>query len=699
MYAKIAINNAKRSIKDYLIYFVTLILCVSLFYGFTSLSSSDYKLITEDSYNLEMLKQILKYSTYIVTSLLVILIGYVNKYMIKRRKREFATYILLGAPQKTVAFMFFIEMLVVGIISIFIGIFIGTLFSQLVTALVLITAKQEIIFSFKIYVDTVIITFIFFIAMFCIIGVFNIKSLTKIKIIDMINDEKKTEFQFKRSNIVYISIFIISILFYIICGYCSYKILQAMSDITIIRGTKVSCALVAIITFVIGTYALFYSLAYIIVVIKEKWTSFKYEYTNLFLIGSIVSKIKTAPILMATISLTFLGAALSFTLTLLMAQWGEGFLDYRLPFDINISNSYIHITEIKDIPKIDYSDLASYFSNEKYGLKDYCQVEKYFIKDTDFYKGRNKENPYESKSMPALAIGLSDYNNLRRMLGYNEITLGDNEFTTQWEKIDDDIYINDNINNNSTIDVNGTKLNISSNPYYKETIGEYIYNMGTGTLIILPDDICKTLVLAETDFFGNTKSKMSCDEAVKLRKEYVPNWFEENYRGVCTKYGDNISSRNESIYPGSIRIKVGEASEILNSTLSMRILGIYLGTVLLMISLTVLALQQLSDSIEHKERFKTLKKLGIDNKEINKLILKQISLYFIMPIAIAVIGFLIFLYNYTKIFKNEINIYIGDKAFIFNVVISLGLILTIYICYFVATYYTFKRNIENKSGS
>lgn len=431
MYAKIAINNAKRSIKDYLIYFVTLILCVSLFYGFTSLSSSDYKLITEDSYNLEMLKQILKYSTYIVTSLLVILIGYVNKYMIKRRKREFATYILLGAPQKTVAFMFFIEMLVVGIISIFIGIFIGTLFSQLVTALVLITAKQEIIFSFKIYVDTVIITFIFFIAMFCIIGVFNIRSLTKIKIIDMINDEKKTEFQFKRSNIVYIIIFIMSILFYVICGYCSYKILQAMSDITIIRGTKVSYALVAIITFIIGTYALFYSLAYIIVVIKEKWTNFKYEYTNLFLIGSIVSKIKTAPILMATISLTFLGAALSFTLTLLMAQWGEGFLDYRLPFDINISNSYIHITEIKDIPKIDYSDLASYFSNEKYGLKDYCQVEKYFIKDTDFYKGRNKENPYESKNMPSLAIGLSDYNNLRKMLEYSEITLGNNEFTTQ----------------------------------------------------------------------------------------------------------------------------------------------------------------------------------------------------------------------------------------------------------------------------
>jgi len=166
MYAKLAINNAKRSIKDYIIYFVTLTICVSLFYAFMSLSSSSYELITEDSYNFQMLQKIMKYATYVITALLVLLIGYVNKYMIKRRQKEFATYILLGTPQKSVAFMFFIETLVMGIISIILGIFVGTLFSQVVTTLILMTAKQQIIFSFKLYVDTVIITFVFFIAMF-----------------------------------------------------------------------------------------------------------------------------------------------------------------------------------------------------------------------------------------------------------------------------------------------------------------------------------------------------------------------------------------------------------------------------------------------------------------------------------------------------------------------------------------------------
>ena len=78
----------------------------------------------------------------------------------------------------------------------------------------------------------------------------------------------------------------------------------------------------------------------------------------------------------------------------------------------------------------------------------------------------------------------------------------------------------------------------------------------------------------------------------------------------------------------------------------MRILGIYLGVVLLMISLTILSLSQLTDSIEHKDRFKVIKRLGVEDYEVNKIILRQISVYFIIPIAIAMIGVVTFIYNY-----------------------------------------------------
>ncbi|MBZ9609653.1 ABC transporter permease [Clostridium estertheticum] len=691
MYVRLAINNAKRSIKDYLIYFITITLCVSLFYAFTSMSSSSYELITEDSLNFELLKQILKYSTYIVTALLVLLIGYVNKYMIKRRQKEFATYILLGTEQKSVALMFFIEMLIIGIGSIVLGVFIGTLFSQVVTAVVLMTAKQDIIFSFKLYMDTVIITFIFFIAMFCIIGFFNMKALGKVKIIDMINAQKKTEFQFKRSKIVYVSIFIVAIVLYSVCGYCSYEILKT----TVTKGDKAIYISIALIGYIIGTYALFYSLAYIIIAVKDKWINFKYEYTNLFLIGAIVSKIKTAPILMATISITFLGAALSFTLTLLMSQWTLGFLDYRVPYDIFINNDYSMITDtsdiakISDLPKMDYKKIIEHLNNDGYNIDDYCQAEKYFLNIDDF-KVRDKGKT------PMLAISLSDYNKLRKMMGYEKVTLNNNEFTMQWAKLIEDTDIGNYIKENSTITIDGNNLKISSNSYYKESIGEGIYNGNTNALVVLPDEWCKELNLAGTDFFANTKEKISYDKALSLEKQYVPQWFKENYSKVLSEYNKDNS---RAFYPIFTRVKVAEVSEILNATLAMRILGMYLGTVLLMISLTVLALQQLSDSIEHKERFKTLKKLGIDNNEINKIILKQIALYFIMPISVAVIGFVIFMYNVANIGSKVISLYVGDSVFVFNIGISLAIILIIYICYFVATYYTFKRNVKGRSKS
>lgn len=685
MYVRLAIGNAKKSIKDYLIYFITLMLCVSLFYAFTSLSSSSYELITEDSYRFDVLQKIMKYSTYVITGLLAVLVGYVNKYMMKRRQREFATYILLGTEQRNVAFMFFIETLIIGAMSIVAGIFVGTLFSQVVTALVLMSANQEIVFTFKLYMDTVGITFIFFITMFLIIGFYNIKALRKIKLIDMINAEKKTEFQFKRGGKIYLIIFIMSIIFYGVCGYCAYNIINN-STLSMV-STSMFTAL-GLVTFIAGTYMLFYSLAYIIIFVKNKYTSFKYEYTNMVLIGSIVSKIKTAPILMATISMTFLGAALSFAITLLMAQWSLGYLEYRVPYDINVRNDYSQL-EIEEIPQIDYSEVVDYLKTNDYNVDEYCQIEKYLINPEDI----NRRDPADR---PVIVIKLSDYNKSREMLGYDSVNLNSNEFTTQWAKMVEEESIQEYIKENSIMDVNGQELKISSNPYYKESIGEGIYNGYTDNILIFPDEICDNLTLVSTDLVANTKRPLNCDKAVDFENNYVPNWFIENNETIINNHTSDLRIEDKSYEFVHTRMKVAERNEVVNITLAMRILGIYLGTVMLMISLTVLALQQLTDSIDHRSRFKTLRKLGITNKEVNKIILKQISVYFIMPISIAIIGFVIFMCNFTKVISQQINSYIGDTAFIFNIGIALVLILIIYVWYFIGTYYTFKRNVKNE---
>lgn len=530
--------------------------------------------------------------------------------------------------------------------------------------------------------DTVVITFIFFISMFCIIGLYNFIVLRKIKLINMLNAYKQVEFQFKRSGKVYSFIFGLSIILYIVCGACTVKLINSEVDYSAQSMMYIG---ISLITFILATYGLFYSIAYIIIYIKNRWINFKYEGTNLFLIGSIVSKIKTAPILMATISMTFLGAMISFIITIVMAQWALGYLDMRVPYDIDIRNNYsteflgqANINDSKELPKLDYSEVLNNLTDKGYDVESYCKVEKYSIKT-------------DENSGVASAISLSDFNKLRSMLGYEEIELKKNEFTTQWHSGVTDEEINNYIKEHSTLNINGETLKISEKSNYKESIGVGFYSSYSNSIMILPDEVCDKLDFLEANFIVNINNEMSYEYANEFQNSYINDWFRKKNPEFVKKYSNESDITYEVI---DTRIKSIETNNILIVTLAMRILGIYLGVVFLMISLTILSLSQLSESIEHKDRFNVLKRLGIEDKEISKIILKQISIYFIIPISIAMIGVAIFIYNYYLFYKDIIIVFIGDGTFVLSIIFGVTLMLVVYICYFVGTYYTFKRNIN-----
>ena len=85
---------------------------------------------------------------------------------------------------------------------------------------------------------------------------------------------------------------------------------------------------------------------------------------------------------------------------------------------------------------------------------------------------------------------------------------------------------------------------------------------------------------------------------------------------------------------------------------------------------------------------------GVEENDINKIVLKQISIYFVVPIAIALIGVGIFIYNYYLMYKERIVTFIGFNLFIFSIATGIILTICVYMCYFAGTYYTFKRNIK-----
>lgn len=663
MYSKLFLRNAKRSIKDYIIYIVTLTLCVSLFYGFMSLSSSKYEVMVKNEYNLKSLYTYIKYSTYIITAAMIFLVNYVNKYMIKRRKREFANYVLLGMEQRNVAFMFFIETLIMGLASIIMGILLGSLFSQALTVLISRTIGSNMVFKFPLYLDTIFITITFFITMFILIGLFNIRTLSKIKLIDMFNDNKKTEIQFSRGKLFYAIVFIISVTMYILIAINMKKYMPF-----------------CIVGIIIATYGMFYSASYIFFIVKSKCTRFKYKNTNLFLLGDLLSKMNSNSIAMANVTLCLLASMLLFIMTPIISEWSRGYLDYRMVSDIRIDTSYNYTEDIEDVPKLDYAEVYNYINKSEFGVENYCELELYFINEEDFYK--REKNKY-----PTLAVGLSDYNKLRTIAGYDRIELKYNEFATQWTGYPTDDFIEKYISENSTIKVKDRVFTTDTSKYYNKSIGEGPYNYRTDYLIIFPDEACEELTTAERQFYANTVNDMDYEFSSKLL-DFVDQWLIKNYAHFNKKY----ERFSRYVYP---RVKNYEINSITRGSLLMKTQGIYGGVVLMIMCLTILSLQQLSDSFEHKERFKVIKNLGVDKKEINKIILKQIGIYFTIPILISIIGVGIFVYHFVGMHYTEVRLFIGTEVFILNICISITIIVLVYISYFLATYFGFKRNIES----
>lgn len=212
MYAKLVFRNARRSAKDYLIYIVTMTVCVTLFYSFLSISSSYYDPDLGNEYDYTMLSDGMKVAICMITLLLLFLIRFVNHYMLLRRQKEFAVQSIMGMEQKIIGRIFFAETLLMGLLSIVIGIFLGQFCSQFITAMLLTAYGKSYVLSWTLFPDTVLFTVLFFLLSFLLVGLQNTRVIQKTKIIDMLSAEKENEPEPEKSRWILIAV-ILFILF------------------------------------------------------------------------------------------------------------------------------------------------------------------------------------------------------------------------------------------------------------------------------------------------------------------------------------------------------------------------------------------------------------------------------------------------------------------------------------------------------
>ena len=256
MLFKISLKNIKKSIKDYAIYFFTLVLGVAIFYVFNSIDSQTVMLnVTKRTYEIiDLMTNLLSGVSVFVSFILGFLIIYASRFLMKRRNKEFGVYLTLGMSKRKISLILFIETLLIGIVSLVVGLALGIFLSQFMSILVASLFEADMTrFKFVFSSSACIKSLIYFGIMYLLVILFNTISVSKCKLIDLIYSNKKSEKVKIKNPILCIIIFIISSC---MLGYAYYLVTGGVEKLT-----NFNMIFIPITLGLISTFFIFWSLS------------------------------------------------------------------------------------------------------------------------------------------------------------------------------------------------------------------------------------------------------------------------------------------------------------------------------------------------------------------------------------------------------------------------------------------------------
>ena len=405
---------------------------------------------------------------------------------------------------------------------------------------------------------------------------------------------------------------------------------------------------------------------------KEKSSKSKYRGTNLFFFGQIISKLNTTSKTMTLICLTLVLSVFLFVAAPALTGWASGYLDIRSLYDIQISTRYNDVYKIEDLPKDNYELVTTFLDEKSIAVAYDCTFNLYLPNQEDFNKRIKLD-------FPIVAISLSDYNALREMLGYEQVFLNEGEFTTQWQTIATEEDRNEFLSNHTVISTDMGTLSLAENAYHLEAIGETVYNSYTDVIYVFPDNICNNLLSVMRNRYVKTETPIPYNEAI-----YLENTFAQ-------KYPEKPDNRNGVQY--YIRTSTQQINSSIAGNFVLQATMIYSAVVLMVICLTILSLQQLLDAAHYKYRFGVLHKLGVDQQEAEHLILKQLAVWFGLPITIAAFVSIIVVAYFFETISVQISAYIGIGALLAQVGAMICILVILLICYFISTWILFQKSV------
>ncbi len=681
MLIRLSMRNIRKSLRDYAVYFFTLIIGVSIFYIFNAIGDQTVYMEFSDSKRelVKLLTTTLSGISVFVTCVLGLLIVYANRFLIKRRKKEFAVYLTLGMGKKQISAIILVETLIVGVGSLIAGLALGIGLSQLMSALVANLFEADMTaYKFTVSPDAIIKTVICLAIMYLVVMLFNSIVISHVKLIDLIQADKKSEKIKLKNPILCVIIFIIACLILAVAYY------QVGWNYNALTSSRV---IACIIAGVIATILIFWSISGLLLRIFMSAKGVYFKNINSFTFRQISSKINTMVVSMSIICLMLFVIICTLSASFSVRNSLNANLTELCPADCQLTytkytDDLYSGTESGNIVKLyakygyditePFSEYVHFpvYSDNKFTFADFLGDELEEIR-TQF--------PYLNYDSGLELVKLSDYNSLMTLYGKEQISMNDDEYILLcdyksikaiWEQAMP-----------TEIEIFGHTLSSRYDECQDGFLELSSQHINTG-IFIVPDNTVQENGIKRDYLVGNYPG---ASQAEKASAEKAMLKMQENLLDSFDKSGD------EDTFMISTNTKI----DIYESTISLgaiiTFIGLYIGLVFLITCGAVLALKELSESVDSIGRYEILRKIGVEEKQISKSLLIQTGVFFLLPLLVASVH---------SIFGMKFAVHtlesIGTDKYFGSVILTGAIIILIYGGYFLVTYFSSKGIINKK---
>lgn len=717
MLCKLAWGNVRRAGRDYLVYLLTLTLGVTVFYAFNTISMQvDIAGIDEEGLA-QVMGSMLGDLTYFLAGVMAFLMVYANNFIMKRRKKEFGLYQVLGMGRGRVATIMALETVIVSVVAFVAGIVLGVGLSQLMTFFTALLFKTQIAnFHFFFSMHAFNLTLVCMLVMFVLTLLLNLRAVRRTKLIELMGAERRNESIKTRNPWIAIAIFAVGVA---LVGVAYYRLLRDGFPLTA-TDSKLQEAMnqfgitTAMVT--VGTFALFWGLSGMLIKLLQSLRGVYWRGLNMFTVRQLAAKVNTVCFSMGVIAMLLFLAITSVTCGMSIANVMNENLGRYNPVDVSQTyvyytpdtfdyyKEYVNPSDEADrmVPADTTVDLypawhgrdSSADNNDETGKKvdiadvagEHVQIDSYLsypfgssnpsVTPSEMCKIMGEKLPKAFGGSNADTMGLfvtpaSQYNKLRQMMGEEPVHIGHDQYLL-------------------TCDLGGELVDL----YTKYMAGGHALTLGGHTLKPATDKSDEdTAAIANSAMGSNPGTVVVADELLsQLNLQPYSSSLLVNY-----KQGMDTTEADESIKytllddllvdgkkPGSwgtfiIRSEMYTQAAQMNGLISY--LAIYIGFVLVVACAAILSIQQLSNVADGSRSYRVLAQIGCDDRQIRHSVMAQQAVFFLFPLAVGLAHSFVAL----KVIIELVSIF-GNMSIGGTVGLTCAIFLAAYGGYFLVTY-------------